>query len=321
MPQARINSIVLISLAAVAAFLCFMMIRPFMKPIVFAVVFVILFYPLHLRILKLLPYPNGAALISTLLVVLLISVLVLGLGGILGSELKGLYVTLAGPANSQIWQSAAWFRSMQGVLRWANHFLSFSGFRLETSLRGQFEKIIGYFLSLMAGAFGNIASLLAEALAGFFILFFLFRDGTTIKGHMTSFLPSAKDQFERLFRHIDEILIATVYGTVAIAATQGALTGVAFWVLGLRSPVLWGAVTGVFALIPVIGTGFVWIPAAVILALAGHVGKAVAMVLGSAVVRTTREISFGLQTQYGKYTMGSASGRLGLLAAESSAQA
>jgi predicted PurR-regulated permease PerM len=321
MPQNRINSIVLISLAAVAASLCFMLVRPFMKPIVFAVVLVILFYPLHLRILQILHRPNGAALVSTLLVAILIVLPGLGLGCVLGSELKSVYGLLANVANLQAGKTTIGSSPTQGLVQWISHLLGSFGFNVESLLRSQLERVSGYFLGLVAGTFRNIASVLAQTFTSFFILFFLFRDGTTIKGHMASFLPSAKDQFERLFRHIDEILVATVYGTVAIAATQGALTGVAFWVLGLRSPVLWGAVTGVFALIPVIGTGFVWIPAAVILVLAGHVGKAVAMVLGSAVVRTTREISFGLQTQYGKYTMGSASGRLGLLAAESSAQA
>jgi predicted PurR-regulated permease PerM len=284
MPKNRINSIVLISLMAAAVFLCFMIIRPFLKPTAFAGVLVILFYPLHSRILKRLPYPNLAALLSTLLVVLLIVVLVFGLGGILGSELKSVYGLLVGTANVRAGRAAAWPGFLQSVLRWLDEAFGFSLAHLELILRDQLQRVGGYFLSLAAGAFRNFASLLGNTLASFFILFFLFRDGAKMQKSLTSLLPSLGDRFERLFEYINEALVATVYGTLVIASIQGALTGVAFWRLGVRSPILWGVVTAGFALLPVIGTGFVWIPAAVILGLAGHIGKALALVVWCTVV-------------------------------------
>lgn len=284
MVKNRINSIVFVSLAGVAVFLSFLIIRPFLKPIVFAVVLVILFYPLHSRIQRLLPYPNAAALVSTLLVIVLIAVPVFGLGGILGSELKSVYGILASSANSQAGQSAIWSNSVQRALRGLSETFGFSGLRLEAIVHTQMERASAYFLGLTAGAFRNVASLLAGALASFFVLFFLFRDGARMQKSVTSLLPRPDDRFERLFTHINETLVAIVYGSLVIASIQGALTGVAFWVFGLRSPVLWGVVTAAFALVPVIGTGFVWIPAAVILALAGHVGKAVALVIWCSVV-------------------------------------
>jgi predicted PurR-regulated permease PerM len=69
-------------------------------------------------------------------------------------------------------------------------------------------------------------------------------------------------------------LRAVVYGTLAIAALQGALTGTAFWILGLTSPVLWTIITAICALIPVIGTGFVLFPAVAMLVFSGHWVKA-----------------------------------------------
>lgn len=61
-------------------------------------------------------------------------------------------------------------------------------------------------------------------------------------------------------------------GKIGIA--HGLLTGIAFWILGLPLPVLWGLVAAVASLIPVVGTGLVWVPAAAVLLLSGHWMKA-----------------------------------------------
>jgi predicted PurR-regulated permease PerM len=89
----------------------------------------------------------------------------------------------------------------------------------------------------------------------------------------------------KLYARIEETLQAIVYGSVAMAAFQGVLTGVAFWVLGVGSPVLWAIVTALCALIPVIGTGLVLVPAISMLLFSGHWAKALILLAwGLAVV-------------------------------------
>lgn len=90
---------------------------------------------------------------------------------------------------------------------------------------------------------------------------------------------------DRLFTGISNSIIANVYGCLAVGATQGTLLGLAFWVLGLPSPVLWGLVTALFSLIPVIGSAAVWGPAVIVLMVAGPWWKAVILLVwGAAVV-------------------------------------
>mgnify|MGYP003899943841 CR=1 FL=1 len=59
-----------------------------------------------------------------------------------------------------------------------------------------------------------------------------------------------------------------------VAAIQGTLSGLMFWILGLPAPLLWGIVMGLLAVIPVLGAFIIWIPAALWLASQGHWGKA-----------------------------------------------
>jgi predicted PurR-regulated permease PerM len=57
-----------------------------------------------------------------------------------------------------------------------------------------------------------------------------------------------------------------------------------FWVLGLPSPLLWGLVTALFSLVPIIGSAAVWGPAVIILAIGGHWWKALILLIWGAVV-------------------------------------
>ena len=97
-------------------------------------------------------------------------------------------------------------------------------------------------------------------------------------------LPLRVDQVRRLFARIEETLKAIVYGSIAMAALQGVLSGVAFWVLGLGSPILWATVTALCALLPVIGTGFVLAPAISMLLFSGHWVKALILLAWGLIV-------------------------------------
>lgn len=97
-------------------------------------------------------------------------------------------------------------------------------------------------------------------------------------------LPLRVDQVRGLYARIEETLQAIVYGSIAMAALQGVLTGVAFWVLGLSSPLLWAIVTALCALIPVIGTGLVLAPAISMLLFNGHWVKAMVLLAWGLVV-------------------------------------
>jgi predicted PurR-regulated permease PerM len=70
-----------------------------------------------------------------------------------------------------------------------------------------------------------------------------------------------------------------------VGVAQGSLLSLAFWVLGLPSPVLWGLVTALFSLIPIIGSAAVWGPAVLILLIGGHWWKGLILLgWGAAVV-------------------------------------
>jgi predicted PurR-regulated permease PerM len=118
----------------------------------------------------------------------------------------------------------------------------------------------------------------------FFVLFYLFRDRRKALGTLRSLVPLSEKETNKVFTRVAGTIHATIFGTLAVAAVQGALGGLMFWWLGLPAPILWGAVMGLLAIVPVLGAFVVWLPAAIFLATSGQWGKAVILILWGTVV-------------------------------------
>ena len=123
-----------------------------------------------------------------------------------------------------------------------------------------------------------------EMLVTVFALFFFVRDGPEIRRLVSSLIPLPNRDADRMIRRVSDTVYATTWGTVVVAAIQGALGGLMFWWLGLPAPVLWGTVMALLAIVPVLGAFVVWVPAAIYLALDGEVGKALILAAWGGIV-------------------------------------
>jgi predicted PurR-regulated permease PerM len=100
-----------------------------------------------------------------------------------------------------------------------------------------------------------------------FTLFFFFRDRHEARQAVRALIPLSDGECDDVFRRVRDTIHATIYGSVLMAAIQGALGGLMFWWLGLPAPVLWGVVMGLLATVPNLGTFIIWGPTAAGLAL------------------------------------------------------
>ena len=264
----------LLSLAVAVAYGCYLLLAPFLKPILFAAVVAILFYPMYSKIRHRLNNRNVASLLTTLLVALLL----LGSLGLLvralGVGVHEIYDSLNADADGRERLGAYLLALSERAESAVAQYLPISPPDLHATVSGQMQRAAAMVLASAASFFKGIASGLVNGLIGAFVLFFLFRDGHGMVRRIYVLLPLRVDQTRRLFFEVRETLRAIVYGTLAIALLQGALTGIGFWFLGVTSPVLWATVTALCALVPVVGTGFVLLPAILMLFFNGHWIKA-----------------------------------------------
>jgi predicted PurR-regulated permease PerM len=113
-----------------------------------------------------------------------------------------------------------------------------------------------------------LPSIIVNVLITIFAVFYLLKDGPMMVKRFQTLLPVSKKHQAHIIKKLGETTHALVYGSLIIALLQGILGGIGLWVVGVHSPILWGAVMAVFALIPV-GTGIVWGPVSVYMILAG----------------------------------------------------
>lgn len=126
------------------------------------------------------------------------------------------------------------------------------------------------------------------ALGVFVILamFFFLRDGAALVDYLRKLSPLERDTTDRLFEEIRVLTESSVTATLLIAVMQGALGGIATWILGLPSPLIWSVMFGFCSFVPVFGTALAWIPASLWLLALGDKGKATVMVAVSILIIT-----------------------------------
>ena len=117
-----------------------------------------------------------------------------------------------------------------------------------------------------------------------FILFFLLRDGHALRDAAVRLIPIEPGQRDEILTLVANTTRAVVYGTGLTALAQGALVGIGFAIAGLPSPIVFGVLAAICALLPTGGAGLVWVPAALWLFATGEWGWGMFMLVWGVVV-------------------------------------
>jgi predicted PurR-regulated permease PerM len=141
--------------------------------------------------------------------------------------------------------------------------------------------LVGASGSFFAGALGALVSVILTL----FLLFFFLRDGIDMARRLLVLVPLSPERKAALADHLSAVTRAVAFGAILTALVQGALVGIAFAILRLPSPVVFGVLAAVAALLPLVGTALIWLPAAGILVVQGRLGAALFLAIwGVAVV-------------------------------------
>ena len=265
-PELSVRTVVLLVVTGLALYLSFSLAAPFVSSLAWALALAVLFAPLQRALERRWDRPNLAAAIS----VLLVGLLVFGASSFVGQRLYVEIVRGAALVEAKV-GSGEWRRALAAQPFWS---------RLVERVEPQLD-LPDAMRSLAAWLSSAAARLLKGSmlqLAGvgftFYLLFFFLRDRGVALAAARRLSPLETADTDRLFARIGDTIHATIYGAVVVAAVQGGLGGLMFWWLGLPSPLLWGVVMMLLAVVPVLGAAIVWLPAALVLASEGSWGKA-----------------------------------------------
>jgi predicted PurR-regulated permease PerM len=137
------------------------------------------------------------------------------------------------------------------------------------------------------GAFNVVAMLFVML----FSMYYFFKDGPAFLEKFKRLSPLDDEYEDRLIDRFASITRATIKGTLVIAIIQGILGGITFWIFGVPSPLFWGLIMVILSIIPVIGSGLVWVPAGVIELVLGHWVQGIGILaVGAGIISTVDNI-------------------------------
>ncbi|HEX4560497.1 MAG TPA: AI-2E family transporter [Gemmatimonadales bacterium] len=131
---------------------------------------------------------------------------------------------------------------------------------------------------------GTAARLAINVLIALFGLYYSFLQPGKTWAALQPYIPFSAANAERLRQRFRNVTISTVIGTGATAVLSGIMVGIAFWLAGLGNATFWGVVATVLAVLPILGTGLVWIPAAIALYLGNRPVAAILMAVWGLVI-------------------------------------
>lgn len=127
----------------------------------------------------------------------------------------------------------------------------------------------GYLLDVTTNTAKNLGELLFTLAVALFMLFFIYRDGERIMSATITRFATDQDRARRYLSEIRATTTAVTVGTIFTCLVQGVTAGLGYYVAGVPAPVLCGALTAIAALVPVVGTGIIWVPLTALIAING----------------------------------------------------
>lgn len=243
--------------------------------IFWGVVFAIVFAPLHRKLLMRMPNKPTLAALATLLISLVMVILPLSLIGLsLIKETSAIYDQVSSgnlSAGSYVEQV---FNALPSWLTpWMEKLHLGTLEEIQTKLSNIALQASKLAATKAVGLGQNTLGFVVGFGVMLYLIFFLLRDGKELVARIWAATPLAPEHKRELAIKFITVIRATVKGNLAVAAAQGALGGLIFWILGIQGAVLWAVVMAFLSLLPAVGAGLVWGPVAIYFLATGAVTK------------------------------------------------
>jgi predicted PurR-regulated permease PerM len=258
----------------------FWILLPFYGTVLWGVIIALLFAPLNRWLLPRMKQRRNLAALTTMVAALVMVVLPAVLvGASLAREAAQLYARI----ESGELRPADTLRGIFNALPdWLNGLLDRFGLGNFDLLVRKLTEALTQGSQIIASQtvnFGqDVLGLVVSLFVALYLAFFLVRDGTSIVRAIRTAIPLPPEDKQELLQQFGTVLRATVKGNLVVALVQGALGGIAFWVIGINAALLWAVLMAILSLLPAVGAGLVWGPVAIWLFASGDTVWAVALV-------------------------------------------
>ena len=156
--------------------------------------------------------------------------------------------------------------------------------QIKSAITARVQALGSWLVGIVGWAAQGFGQQVGTAILTLLIMFFFLRDMEKYTHGMAQVLPLPPGRVKQLAETLRTTVVSNVYGMVAVGLIQGSLIAVGWWMTGLRSPLLWGAIATLFSFVPLVGPSLVWWPGVFVLATQGRWIQAAVLSLGLIVV-------------------------------------
>jgi predicted PurR-regulated permease PerM len=275
---------IFLAATACVALLCVLVLQPLFDVLGWSAALAIAFNPLHRYFVRKTGRVSLSALLCSVLVVVMVLMPFLLVSALAFNQFIALTNYLQDTFKNGFDLNA--IEPLRRSVEWLAHW-GFDATAIMNWISGHGGEIGRTTARLSLTTISKVSSGVVFFVFTIYAMFLMFRDGPRIVARIPDLLPFDRAHSETAFDRMRDVIYASVYGVVVIALIQGALCGVMFWLLGIPSAALWGALAVLAAVFPLVGAAAVWIPGAVYLLATGHWLQAVVLaVWGAAVIST-----------------------------------
>lgn len=150
-----------------------------------------------------------------------------------------------------------------------------TGFQLMTE-----ENILTYqkqAATIIPSLINSSAAILSNFAIMFFLLYFLLVNGRMVEKFLDRFIPLKEENVDLLGRETKNMIRANAVGIPVLAIIQGLVAAIGYWIFGVKDFGLWGFLTGVFSMVPIVGSAVIWAPITVYLFATNQTGHAIGL--------------------------------------------
>jgi predicted PurR-regulated permease PerM len=278
---------------AVVSLMMAVIVWPFATALLWAALAAIMFQPLYRWMLrKMRGRRNPAAVASLLVIFFAVLVPALWLATLVVQEA----LVLVSALQAQPLDLATTYDNIYGMLpQAAQEAVDRSGWADVSSIQTKLQELLAASAGMIASQAVSIGSgalgFMLSFGVGLYVMFFLLRDGERIGRTLLNTVPVERSISERLAERFLGIVRATIKGSGVVGLVQGVLAGISYVIVGLESALFFGVLTTVFALVPVIGAGAVYIPVGLWLLVTGAVWQGVfVLVVGVVIISSSDNV-------------------------------
>ncbi len=266
--------------------LFFRMVQFFLVPVLLAAVFSTLFYPLYQAFLRIFRGRKTLASFFCCFVLLLgLIVPLYVVADLVAREAIDFY----GTAQRQIEEFFKAERERPGLLVRLQSIPLVRDLRLDQiDWKATLQRVLAAVTSFLGAVINRTSrgtiQVVVLLFTTLFTMFYFFRDGKDLLRRLRSLIPLDQEYKNAIAARFTSVARATVKGTLLIALVQGTLSGITLWIFGVDSPFLWGVVSMLLAIIPLVGAWLVLYPAAIIQIITGNFWQGIGIVVVTIVV-------------------------------------